>query len=113
MIFSEKTLKDLENQLLSKIDQFSERKKDAVDLEKVARYINLVRQYYSLQEEIDTNGLIVETRNAAQTFFKANPALEAQLKISAQLLALEKSFSFRVESQLVEDIHHSDGSDLI
>ncbi|MDW8637045.1 hypothetical protein Q7V72_03365 [Streptococcus suis] len=97
----EKTIKDLEKQLLSKVAQFSKNKKDAIELEKVRRYMNLVKQYYSLQAEIDSLGLIVETRNASQTFFKENPAIGAQLKISAQLLAIEKSFSFTVDNSPV------------
>ncbi|HEM3878450.1 TPA: P27 family phage terminase small subunit [Streptococcus suis] len=97
----EKTIKDLEKQLLSKVAQFSKNKKDAIELEKVRRYMNLVKQYYSLQAEIDSLGLIVETRNASQTFFKENPAIGTQLKISAQLLAIEKSFSFTVDNSPV------------
>lgn len=98
----EKIIQDLEKQLLSKVAQFSRKRKDAVELEKVRRYMNLVRQYYALQQEIDELGLIVETRNASQTFFKENPAIGTQLKISAQLLAIEKSFSFTVENSPVK-----------
>lgn len=106
----EKTIKDLEKQLLSKVGRFSANKKDAVELEKVNRYINLVRQYYSLQDEINAHGIIVETRNASQTFTKENPALVAQIKISAQLLAIEKSFSFTIDDPPVK---HEDGGGLL
>ena len=99
----EKTIKDLEKQLLSKVAQFSSKKKDAVELEKVYRYVNLTRQYYELQKAVEKEGLIVETRNASQTFFKENPAISAQLKISAQLLAIEKSLSFTVDSPTVKE----------
>lgn len=98
-----KTIQELEKQLLSKVAQFSPKKKDAVELEKVYRYINLTRKYYELQQSIDTEGLIVETRNASQTFFKENPAVGAQLKISAQLLAIEKSFSFHVDNSPIKE----------
>lgn len=106
----EKTIKELEKQLLSKVGRFSKNKKDAVELEKVNRYINLVRQYYELQEEIDAHGIIVQTRNASQTFTKENPALVAQIKISAQLLAIEKSFSFTIDAP---PIKHDDGGGLL
>ena len=99
----EKTIKDLEKQLLSKVAQFSSKKKNAVELEKVCRYVNLTRQYYELQKAVEKEGLIVETRNASQTFFKENPAISAQLKISAQLLAIEKSFSFIVDNPTVKE----------
>lgn len=99
-----KTIQELEKQLLSKVAQFSPKKKDAVELEKVHRYVNLTRQYYELQKAVEKEGLIVETRNASQTFFKENPAISAQLKISAQLLAIEKSFSFNVENPPVKEM---------
>ncbi|CQR24588.1 hypothetical protein BN1356_00932 [Streptococcus varani] len=107
----EKTIKEIEKQLLSKVGRFSKNKKDAVELEKVKRYMNLVRQYYSLQVEIDSLGLLVETRNAAQTFIKDNPAVKLQLQISAQLLAIEKSFSFTVENSPIKQ--DEDTEDLI
>ena len=100
----EKTIRDLEKQLLSKVGRYSAYKKDAVELEKINRYMNLIRQYYALQKEIAELGLIVETRNASQTFFKENPAIGTQLKISAQLLAIEKSFSFTVEGSPVKEM---------
>lgn len=100
----DKIIRSLEIQLLSKVSQFSKQKKDALELEKVHRYINLVRRYYTLQKEIDEKGIIVETRNASQTFFKENPAIVTQLKISAQLLAIEKSFSFIVDNSPVKDM---------
>lgn len=108
----EKTIREIEKQLLSKVGRFSEKRKDAVELEKVHRYMNLLKQYYALQDEIDSLGLIVETRNASQTFFKENPAIGTQLKISAQLLAIEKSFSFNVENSPLEDMKKP-GGDLI
>lgn len=99
---TEKNISDLESQLLSKIDRFSERKKDMVDYEKVCRYLNLVRQYYLLQEQIEAEGIVVLTQNANQRFAKENPAFAAQIKISSQLIALEKSFAFRVDQSPLE-----------
>lgn len=100
----EKTIQELKKQLLSKVAQFSPKKKDAVELEKVYRYVNMTKQYYELQKAVEKEGLVVETRNASQTFFKENPAISAQLKISAQLLAIEKSFSFNVENSPVKEV---------
>ena len=106
----EKTIRTLEKQLLSKVAQFSKNKKDAVELEKVQRYIDLVRKYYTLQRVIEDQGIIVETRNASQTFIKEHPALVVQLKISAQLLAIEKSFSFTIDNHPIKS---DDGGGLL
>ena len=50
--YSEKNIKELENQLLSKIGYFSPRKKDAIQYEKVNRYLYLVRLLYELKAKL-------------------------------------------------------------
>ena len=60
--YSEKNIKELENQLLSKIGYFSPRKKDAVQYEKVNRYIYLVKLLYELKAKLHEDGLVVNQR---------------------------------------------------
>lgn len=83
---------DIKKELLSKIN-----KKDAVQVEKVERYMNLLYIYYSLDESIKEDGTMVVTENGAQRFIKPNPAIAEKNKISGSLLALEKSFEFDKE----------------
>ena len=80
---------DIKKELLSKVNQ-----KDAVQVEKVERYMNLLEIYYSLDESIKADGTMVVTENGAQRFIKPNPAISEKNKISGSLLALEKSFGF-------------------
>ena len=69
--YSEKNIKELENQLLSKISYFSTRKKDAVQLEKVHRYLYLVRLLYELKDRLKQDGLVITVHNGQQRFQKA------------------------------------------
>lgn len=56
----------IKKELLSKVD-----KKSAVDKEKVNRYLNLLAIFYQLDQSIEEKGVMVETVNATQVFFKA------------------------------------------
>ena len=100
--YSEKNIKELENQLLSKIGYFSPRKKDAIQYEKVNRYLYLVRLLY---------GLVVTVHNGQQRFQKANSLIKEINTTSNQLLAIERSFDFEVENSPVEK--STSGSDLL
>lgn len=73
--------------LLEKIEQ-----DNPIQLEKVERYINLLKIFYKLDANIKEHGTIVETINASQTFLKANPAVAEKNKINSSLLSIEKSF---------------------
>ena len=107
--YSEKNIKELENQLLSKIGNFSTRKKDAIQYEKVHRYLYLVRLLYELKED----GLVITVHNGQQRFQKANSLIKEINTTSNQLLAIERSFDFEVENSPVEKKPPSDGSDLL
>lgn len=74
-----------------------------VHLEKIERYINLLRIFYMLDKNVEEHGTVVKTVNASQTFLKTNPAVTEKNKISASLLAIEKSFSFG-KAEMVEEI---------
>ncbi|MBF0818737.1 P27 family phage terminase small subunit [Streptococcus acidominimus] len=110
--YTQKNIRDLENQLLSKIDHFSERKYDAVQYEKVHRYIYLVKLMYELKEQLKETGLIITVHNGQQRFQKANPLINEINRTSSQLLAIEKSFNFTVENSPVKRENVMDGSDL-
>ena len=101
--YSEKNVKELENQLLSKIGYFSPRKKDAIQYEKVNRYLYLVRLLYDLKDRLHEDGL--------QKFQKANSLIKEINTTSNQLLAIERSFDFEVENSPVEKA--TSGSDLL
>lgn len=88
--------KQLRDYLLNKIEQ-----DNPVQLEKVDRYINLLKIFYKLDENIKEHGTMVETVNASQTFLKANPAVAEKNKINGSLLAIEKSFGFNKEQDEV------------
>ena len=109
--YSEKNVKELENQLLSKIGYFSPRKKDAVQYEKVNRYLYLVRLLYELKSRLEEDGLVVTVHNGQQRFQKANSLIKEINTTSNQLLAIERSFDFEVENSPVEK--STSGSDLL
>ncbi|MBF9298216.1 MULTISPECIES: P27 family phage terminase small subunit [Mammaliicoccus] len=91
-----KNERQLKKYLLANIE-----KDNPVQLEKVDRYINLLKIFYKLDENIKEHGTMVETVNASQTFLKANPAVAEKNKINGSLLAIEKSFGFDKEQDEV------------
>ena len=109
--YSEKNIKELENQLLSKIGYFSPRKKDAIQYEKVNRYLYLVRLLYELKSRLEEDGLVVTVHNGQQRFQKVNSLIKEINTTSNQLLAIERSFDFEVENSPVEK--STSGSDLL
>lgn len=109
--YSEKNIKELENQLLSKIGYFSPRKKDAVQYEKVNRYLYLVRLLYELKSRLEEDGLVITVHNGQQRFQKANSLIKEINTTSNQLLAIERSFDFEIENSPVEK--STSGSDLL
>ena len=109
--YSEKNIKELENQLLSKIGYFSPRKKDAIQYEKVNRYLYLVRLLYELKSRLEEDGLVVTVHNGQQRFQKANSLIKEINTTSNQLLAIERSFDFEVKNSPVEK--STSGSDLL
>ena len=91
-----KNERQLRDYLLNKIEQ-----DNPIQLEKVDRYINLLKIFYKLDENIKEHGTMVKTVNASQTFLKANPAVAEKNKINGSLLAIEKSFGFDKEQDEV------------
>ena len=91
-----KNKKEIEKYLLSIIEQ-----DNPVQTEKVERYLNLLDIFYKLDEDIQDKGLMVETKNASQSFIKPNPLIAEKNKVNTSLLAIEKSFGF--EKKEVEE----------
>ncbi|WP_356948180.1 P27 family phage terminase small subunit [Fictibacillus fluitans] len=79
----------LKQQLMDRIDTT-----DFVQVEKVERYIELVKAFRKINKVINKEGSYVETINGSQKFTKANPLIGERNKISASLLNLEKSFGW-------------------
>ncbi|WP_277295657.1 P27 family phage terminase small subunit [Streptococcus hyointestinalis] len=77
----------LKRQLLSLIDGENE-----IELEKVERYCNLVKIYKKLDQSLKDNGYMIEVRNGAQTFLKANSAIGEKVKINQALIKLGEFF---------------------
>ncbi len=87
----DKGLNAIKNELLKRID-----KKSKVQIEKVSRYINLVKIYYMLDEAIDEHGVMITTENGSQKFTKPNPAIAEKNKVNSSLIALGKDLGLDV-----------------
>lgn len=80
---------DLEKQLLKRIDQ-----NDLIEVDKVKRYIAIIKHIRKLQTAINKDGVMTTTVNASQEFTKANPAINELNKLTKTLISLEKSIKF-------------------
>ena len=91
---------DLEIQLLSRIDE-----DDLIEVDKVKRYIAIVKQIRKLQTAINKEGVLSTTVNANQEFVKTNPAINELNKLTKTLISLEKSikFSMSYEKAVTKD----------
>lgn len=83
---------DLKDQLMKKINV-----DDISQVEKVERYIDLVKSFRKIHGIILKEGETVVTENGAQRFVKAHPLLGERNKINTSLMAMEKSFNFDEE----------------
>lgn len=68
---------------------------DAVEIEKVERYLSLIELMRDLQSIVKKEGSTVVTDNGPQKFTKAHPALPEISKLNSQLITLEKSFKYK------------------
>lgn len=94
---------DLQKQLMSRIDT-----SDLVQVEKVERYIDLVKSFRKISKIISDEGESVITENGAQRFTKAHPLIGERNKINASLLSIEKSFPVKPKNEKVNKITASD-----
>jgi hypothetical protein len=88
---------DLEKQLLSRIDE-----DDLIEVDKVKRYIAIVKQIRKLQTAINKDGVMTTTVNASQEFIKTNPAINELNKLTKTLISLENSIKFSMPYEKVE-----------
>ncbi|MEC1377353.1 P27 family phage terminase small subunit [Heyndrickxia oleronia] len=82
---------DLEKQLMNRINQ-----DDLLEVDKVKRYIAIVKQIRKLQSAINKTGVMTTTINASQEFTKTNPALNELNKLTKTLITLENSIKFEM-----------------
>ncbi|SNZ14563.1 Phage terminase, small subunit [Terribacillus aidingensis] len=99
---------DLEKQLLLRINQ-----DDLIEVDKVKRYIAIVKQIRKLQSAINKDGVMTTTVNASQEFTKANPALNELNKLTKTLISLENSIKFEMFNQdaVIEDENEKDNDE--
>lgn len=83
-------IKKIKDELMSRVDE-----EDAMQVEKVERYIGLVELLRRLQKVVKDEGVTSETINGQQSFTKSHPAITEIAKVNSQLLSLEKSFAFK------------------
>ena len=81
---------ELKEQMMTRIDQ-----EDLTQVEKVERYIDLVKSFRKIHAQILKEGETVVTENGAQRFVKAHPLLGERNKINNSLMSMEKIFRFR------------------
>ncbi|MDX5475515.1 MAG: P27 family phage terminase small subunit [Bacillaceae bacterium] len=86
---------DLEKQLLGRIDP-----SDLIEVDKVKRYIAIVKQIRKLQSVINKDGVMTTTVNASQEFVKTNPAINELNKLTKTLISLEKSIKFTMFTEI-------------
>jgi phage terminase small subunit len=79
------SISKLKKQLMSRIDT-----NDLVQVEKVERYIDLVKSFRKISKTISKEGESVTTVNGSQKFTKAHPLIGERNKINAQIIALGK-----------------------
>lgn len=84
----------LKKHLLARIDV-----SDLNQVEKVERYIELVKSFRRMDSRINEDGEIVITENATQRFEKAHPLISERNKLNSQLLALGKEIDKYIEEE--------------
>lgn len=67
---------------------------DLVEVEKVERYIELIKSFRKVNKQIAKEGETVTVINASQQFTKAHPLIAERNKINTQIINLEKSINF-------------------
>lgn len=79
---------DLKKQLMSQIDE-----NDQMEVEKVERYLDLVKLYRKMNTSIAKYGPMIEIENGSQKFLKPNPAIAEKIKLSSAIIRLGKDLN--------------------
>lgn len=83
----------LKEQLMNSIDVT-----DLVEVEKVERYINLVKAFRKINSTINKEGESVTVKNGSQEYVKAHPLISERNKINSSLIALGRDIKFAPKS---------------
>lgn len=87
-------------------------KENDIEVEKVERYVNLLKMFYALDYYIQETGPIIVVKNASQEYVKQNPAIAEKNKVNGSLLALEKSFHLERKAEERRKQEQAKGPDL-
>ncbi|PHG46031.1 P27 family phage terminase small subunit [Bacillus wiedmannii] len=85
----------LKEQLMNSIDTT-----DLVEVEKVERYIDLVKAFRKINKTITKEGESVTIQNGTQVFVKAHPLISERNKINSSLIALGRDIKFVVKNTI-------------
>ncbi|MBJ8049848.1 P27 family phage terminase small subunit [Bacillus cereus group sp. N18] len=85
----------LKEQLMHSIDIT-----DLVEVEKVERYIDLVKAFRKINKTINKEGESVTVKNGSQVFVKAHPLISERNKINSSLIALGRDMRFVVKNTI-------------
>ncbi|HFJ9286770.1 TPA: P27 family phage terminase small subunit [Bacillus toyonensis] len=96
----------LKAQIMNSIDI-----EDLVEVEKVERYIDLVKAFRKINKTINKEGESVTIKNGSQVFVKAHPLISERNKINSSLIALGRDIKFVPKSDGSNSGYNS--SDLI
>ncbi|AGE81078.1 P27 family phage terminase small subunit [Bacillus cereus] len=83
----------LKEQLMNSVDTT-----DLVEVEKVERYIDLVKAFRKINKTITKEGESVTIKNGTQVFVKAHPLISERNKINSSLIALGRDIKFVVKN---------------
>lgn len=84
-----------------------------MEVEKVERYVDLVKLYKKMNSAISKHGPMIEVENGSQKFLKPNPAIAEKVKLSRAIIALGKDLNLdelggKVVTDTKDDYSESD-----
>lgn len=101
-------MSDLKKQLFRQIDT-----NDQMEVEKVERYLDLVKLYRKMNSSITKYGPMIEVENGSQKFLKSNPAIAQKVQISRAIITLGKDLNLdELGKKVVTDPEDYNESDL-
>lgn len=89
---------------VSNIDKFFRENVDKTNIvlqEKVTRYKDLRKIYFSLDQSIKSDGSMVTVENGSQKYPRINPAIAEKEKLNAQLTKLENEINLGIKRQRI------------
>lgn len=101
-------MSDLKKQLFRQVDM-----NDQMEVEKVERYLDLVKLYRKMNSSITKYGPMIEVENGSQKFLKPNPAIAQKVQISRAIITLGKDLNLdELGKKVVTDPEDYNESDL-